>query len=60
MTIKFIKKVNVPTSYVWTCGDGCCSETRWEDETYLENDTKDLEYVQIEHLTEGIDYIKID
>jgi hypothetical protein len=54
--IRILRDCTAPLSYSWSCGDGCCSETRWESQALNKGEEYEDGEIDVSDLTGGDDY----
>ena len=54
--IRILRDCRAPLSYTWTCGDGCCPETRWENHSVFKGEEYEYDEIDVSGLDGGDDY----
>ena len=54
--IRILRDCQAPRPWIWTCGDGCCSETRWDIEFLAAGEEFEEDEIEVCGLDGGDDY----
>lgn len=54
--IRILRDCSAPLPSMWTCGDGCCSETLWDNHSIFTGEEYEEEKIDVSGLEGGVDY----